>query len=74
MDGTSTQNFEVPEHLFSALNSGWTVVPGSFELHCYQDRWAGKLVLRSDTTTGQLVASFTVSDESYRFAAPQPLR
>ena len=65
------QESRLPRHFFAALNSGWTVVADSFEVHCYRGRWSGRLMLSSGTVPARLSVRFTASDGGYRFSAPE---
>jgi hypothetical protein len=65
---------QLPRHFFAALNSGWAVVPDSFEVHCYHGRWSGRLLLSSGTVPTRLSVTFTATDGGYRFAAPEVTR
>jgi hypothetical protein len=65
---SQTPDAQLPKHFFGALNSGWTVVPDSLDVHWYQGRWSGKLSLISGTA--RLSVSFTMCAGQYRFAAP----
>jgi hypothetical protein len=67
----AAQDSKLPRHFFAALNSGWTVVSDSFEVHNYHGRWSGRLLLSSGTVPTRLSVSFTASDGGYRFAAPE---
>jgi hypothetical protein len=67
----AAQDLQLPKHFFSALNSGWAVIPDSLELHNYHGRWSGKLLLSSGTVPTRLSVSFTATDGGYRFAAPE---
>jgi hypothetical protein len=60
----------LPKRFFRALNSGWTVVPDSLDVHWYQGRWSGTLSLISGTVPLRLSVSFTMCGGLYRFAAP----
>ena len=67
----ATLDSQVPKHFFGALNSGWTVVPDSLDVHWYQGRWSGKLSLTSPTVPLRLSVSFTMCAGQYRFNAPE---
>jgi hypothetical protein len=67
----ATQDSQLPKHLFGALNSGWTVVPDSLDVHWYAGRWSGTLSLVSATVPLRLSVSFTMCAGQYRFAAPR---
>jgi hypothetical protein len=60
---------QFPKHFLGALNSGWTVVPDSLDVHWFQGGWSGKLSLISGTL--RLSVSFTMCAGLYRFAAPE---
>jgi hypothetical protein len=68
----ATSDSQLPKHFVGALNAGWTVVPGSLDVHWYQGRWSGKLSLVSGTA--RLSVSFTMCGGQYRFAAPEVTR
>ena len=67
----AAKDLQLPKHFFAALNSGWTVVADSFEVHCYHGRWSGRLLLGSGMMPTRLSVSFSASDGGYRFAAPE---
>jgi hypothetical protein len=67
----AAQDSQLPKHFLGALNSGWTVVPDSLDVHWFQGRWTGKLSLVSATVPLRVSASFTMCGGLYRFAAPE---
>jgi hypothetical protein len=63
---------QLPKHFFGALNSGWTVVADSLDVHWYQGGWSGKLALISGAAVPlRLSVSFTMFGGLYRFVAPK---
>ena len=61
---------QIPKHFFSALDSGWSVVPNSFELRCFQGRWSGRLLL-SKGASRVSVTFIALDSGTYRFGTPQ---
>jgi hypothetical protein len=63
-------NSTLPKHFLFALDSGWTVVPGSIEIRCFQGRWSGRLLLTKEGA--RVSVSFIALDSgTYRFGTPQ---